>query len=239
VTAGVPKGEMAEQVADAIVAVKQIVERRCLSADDCAVQSTTVRAYETRGVFEWAKASAQTTHPVPEEYRTPAAQIYTGSLNGFDEEDFLAMTRSAYKQRKGPTQWDAFLGIDLKGKVSNWSRYDDTVANKTAVRQFLNDPESKALINVIDRYVCDAGEINLHCSSFLYTDANTGDDTAYTHRSGIILDMEYAGLAYTRLPNYKPLDNKGGGPRGIVDAIFIHMIDNPLHLMAAKISSDN
>jgi hypothetical protein len=38
--------------------------------------------------------------------------------------------------------------------------------------------------------------------------------------SGYILDLTKWGLAFKRKPGHKPLEDKGGGPRGIVDMIF-------------------
>ena len=41
----------------------------------------------------------------------------------------------------------------------------------------------------------------MHASSFLLTAKATGADSSNTHYSGVVLDMDMAGLAYTRLPS--------------------------------------
>src|SRR5690606_8866460 len=51
--AGVKKGEMAAQIADAFVTAAQIIERRCLSRSDTAEENAPVQGYETRGIFSW------------------------------------------------------------------------------------------------------------------------------------------------------------------------------------------
>lgn len=235
--AGVGKGEMAEQIADAIVTVKRQTEKRCLSAEDTKDDNGTTIGNETRGGFSWINNTAQALYPVPDGFRTPAAQIYSSSLATFDEEDFLTMARSSFKQRKGPFKMHAFLGIDLKAAFTNFSKYTDTVANKTSVRDFRQDAADKKLIHCIDKLVLDTGEVDLMPSSYLYTDADTGADSAYTHSSGLVVDMDKCGLAYTRLPRVVKLPYAGGGQKAIVDAIFLNMMDNVLGMMAMKINS--
>jgi hypothetical protein len=236
---GLKGGEMAEQLADAIVTVKRQIEKRCLSAEDTCADNATTRGNETRGVFSWLANQAQTNLPVPDGFRTPTAQRYTSTLALFTEVELSALCRASFKQRKGPSAMHGFLGIDLKAAFSNFSKYVDTVANKTAIRTFNQDANSKAVITTVDRLVMDTGTIDLHPSAFLYTDADTGADTLYTHRSGVILDMSMMGLAYSRMPRTVKLQYQGGGQKAIVDAIFLHMCDNPLGHMAIVISADS
>jgi hypothetical protein len=237
--AGVDKGEMAEQVADALVTVKRQMEKRCLSASDCLLDNGVDQGNETRGIFSWLSTTAQTLYPVPEAFRPPTTSVHSGTLASVTESVVLGLHRSAFKKRKGPFKTDWFLGIDLKAEFTKFSKYVDTVANKTAVRTFRQDAETKALINVIDRLVMDTGEADLHVSSFLYTDRVTGEDSDYTHRSGVGIDMSMVGLAYIRLPRVKPLPYAGGGHKAIVDAIFLHMVDNPLGQMKIESSADS
>lgn len=232
------KGEMAEQIADALVTVKRQIEKRCLSSYDTVDDNGTTQGNETRGAFSWISNTAQTLYPVPAAFRTPAAQLYTDTLGNLGETGYLAMCRSSYKQRKGPFRMAAFLGVDLKAAFTNFSKYVDNVANKTPVRQFHQDANSKAVVITIDKLVLDTGEVDLHLSSFLRTDADSGADTAYTHRSGIQVDLDMCGLAYSRMPRVVKLPYQGGGQKAIVDAIFLHMMDNVLGALAFNISAD-
>lgn len=235
--AGVNKGEMAAQISDATVTAGQIIERRCLSAEDTKVQTAPTQGYETRGIFSWLSTTAQTTFPVPENFRPNSDQLYSGTLANFNEDALLALGRAAYKRRKGPTTLKGFVGIDLKAHVSNFTRYDDTVSSYTNVRRFNQSADDKAVVNVIDRIVCDTGTVELHPSSFLYTDADTGEDTAYTHSSGAFVDMDMVGMAYIRMPRVFRLQYAGGGYKAAVDAVFLHMIDNPSGMFSATINS--
>lgn len=235
--AGKKGGEMASQVTDAIVVVKQIIERRCLSNNDTQKQAAPATPYETRGAFSWLSPNAQGTFPVPDQFRPGTDQLYSGTLAAFDENALMALGRAAYKKRKGPTTLDGFLGIDLKAKHSDFSRYSAEVSGKVSIGRFNQKADDKALINVIDRMVLDTGTIRLHANSFLHTDAATGEDTAFTHSSGVYIDMEMAALAYTRLPRVFPLQYAGGGNKKVVDTIFLHQLDNPVGMFSARINS--
>ncbi len=235
--AGVSQGEMAAQIADAFITAAQIIERRCLSSSDTIEQNAPTNGYETRGIFSWLSKDAQTTFPVPDEFRPVAAQVYSGTLAAFGETELLAMARAAAKRRKGPTTLKGFVGIDLKAKFNDFTRYDATVAGSTAIRRFNQNAEDKQVVNIIDRLVLDTGNIELHPSFFLDTAAADGANTNYTDMSGAFVDMDMAGLAYTRLPRVFKLPYAGGGYKAVVDAIFIHMLDNPVGMFSARINA--
>lgn len=237
--AGLGKGEFASQVADALIAVKRIQEMRCLSASDTKLENGSTDPYETRGIFSWLSNAAQGVLPVPAAFRTPAAQVFSGTLAELTEEQFLAMSRSSYKQRKGTYAMHTFLGVDLKAKFTNFSTYIDNIANTTPIRRWNHDADSKTLVRVVDKLVLDSGEHLLHLSPFLRTNANDGSDTLFTHRSGFSVDMDMCFLAYTREPRVINLPYAGGGKRAIVDTIFMHGVENVQGGMAMNISADS
>lgn len=226
--------EMARQKAIAMIILKRKMEACFLSAADTKVDG---KKYYTRGLFSWISSSAQTNNPVPSVVRTPAAQIYSSTLALFTESSFATMCASSYIQRKGPSTMDAFLGIYLKQKFTEFTSYQPTVANFTAVRQFTRPGEANKFINTIDFLKTDTGEYRLHPSSFLRKTAATGADAAGTHLSGVVVDLNMAALLYTRLPRLKELENKGGGPRAMCDAIALHQVDNPQAMMKMEIDS--
>jgi len=229
--------EMAEQIADAITAVAFQVEKRCLSNEDTKIDDGVKTGNETRGVFQYITPTAQALYPIDAAFRTPAAQVYAGTLANFTQGQFESMCQSSYKQRKGPFKMHAFLGVELKAAFTNFAFYQPNVNNLTPIGQFLQEAKSKKMIKAIDNLVMDTGEVDLHITSFLYTDPDTGADTAFTHKSGIVVDMNMCGLAYTRKPRVirKPYD--GGGQKAIVDAIFLNMFDNVLGALAMTIQA--
>ena len=235
--AGLSRGEMAEQIADSIVAVKWKIERRGLSNEDCQIDDGT-NPNETRGVFQWASATAQTLYPVPDGYRPHADQVFTDALDQLTEEEFKDMCARAYKVRKGPHDLDGYVGVDLKRIITGYSIWTPDKSNHTLARNFFQQA-TRTLTSVIDMLDLDTGKIKLHLSAHAMTDAETGEDSDYTHRSGIFSDMKMLWLRFTRKPRVRRLEDKGGGPRAIVDAIFMYGCDNPAQLMAVLTDSDS
>lgn len=231
------KSELAAQVEDAFVVSSQIIERRALSNVDTSEEDAPAHGYETRGALSWLSPNAQATFPVPAEFRPGSDQIYTGTLANFTEEDLVSMANAAAKRRKGPATLDGFIGLDLKKKINDFTRYDDEVTDKVAIRRFNQSADDKQVITVIDRLVLDSGTIRLHPSYYLCTDPDTGEATDYTDKSAVFMDMKMAGLAYSRLPRVFPMPYLGGGHKKVVDAIFLHQIDNPMGMFSALINS--
>lgn len=234
--AGLSKGEMAEQIATSMVNLKLIIEKRALSNEECQIENGTV-PNETRGMGKWISATAQSVYPVPVDMRTPAAAILSGALSTVTESTFKTMMRAMFKVRKAPKALHGFVGIELKAVISDWGTYTTSTSSTIANTRAQNiDAEKKTLMNVIDKLVLDTGDVFLHPTAYLYTTAADGEDSAYTHRSGIFLDMDYVGLGYNRAPNVRKLEDKGGGQKAIVDAIFMLVNRNPSGM--AKIESN-
>lgn len=235
--AGLKGGEMGHQIAVGLTVLGRIIESRVSGNDDCQTDNGSV-GNETRGFHQWIQNGAQSLYPVPADFRTPSAAVYSGALSSFTEARFRTMNAANYKERKGTGKLDGFVGVDLKQEMTLWSVYSDDVSNKTQVRSFNQDAKSRALINVIDRLVLDTGEIDLHLTSYQYKDRTTGADATHlTHKSGLFLDLEMCGLAYTRMPRVVKLEYRGGGHKAIIDAIILTMCDNPLSAMAVKCTS--
>lgn len=239
--AGVKTTEIADQTIDATVTVKQIIERRLLSNQDCLVQdeNNPDAANETRGLFSWFDKDAQALYPVPEAFRPNTDQLYTGSLANFKESTLKALARAAWKRRLGNSVvLDGFVGIDLKARISEFTCRDDSATSTSVpVRQFSQDASSQALISVIDVLVLDTGKLRVHPSAHIMTDVDTGEFTDYTHTSGVFLDMNMAGIAYTRMPRAYKLPYQGGGEKVVVDAIITNQVDNPVGGFSARINS--
>jgi len=235
--AGLRKGEMAEQIADSIIANKFIIEKRGLSNEECQVDDGNV-PNETRGIFKWGSTTAQALYPVPDGYRPLAAQIHSTALDTFTEEAFLAMCRSSYKVRKGPHNLDGYVGVDLKALFTDWTVYTADKTSFTAVRTF-NAALSRTIERKVDMLELDTGKVRLHLASHILTDAETGEDTDYTHRSGLFSHMDMLWLRFIRKPRVRKLEDKGAGPRAIVDQIFMYGCDNPGQLMEVITDSDS
>jgi len=230
--AGIKGSNMADQIADALVTVKRQIEKRCLSNEENARDDGVDQANETRGLLKWSDNSF-TSYGVPSDFQTPTlSKSSVSALGSFTEAIFKTMGQTAYKERKGPAKSDGFVGVELKQAFTDFTTYQPvTGASQVCARTFNQQASSRELIDTVDRLVLDTGTYTLHLTSFLHTNASTGEDSAFTHKSGIFVDLDMCGLAYTRLPRVKRLDYQGGGHKAIVDAIFMLMVDNPLTMM--------
>jgi hypothetical protein len=233
------KTEMARQKIKGLIILKRKLERRNLSNIDCAVEDGAAQPFETRGAIMWLSNAAQGVYPVDATFRTPTASRHTGTLAALTEDAFNALFQSAFAQRKGPASYKGLVGVALKRHISRYSTYTDDSASQTPSRTFNQDAKSKALINVIDKLVLDTGEVDLMLSSFLATAKDTGAATAYTSRSGIFIDPANWTMWYTRQPRVKDLEDRGGGPRAIIDAIAALGCRNPLGEVLVLSSADS
>ena len=234
--AGVSGSNFNYQLSEGVKVLSRIIEKRALSNEDVSRDDGVDNANETRGIFKWADNSFVANYGVPTTFQTPAASKYSSTLAAFDEAAFRAMGVSAYKQRKGPAKQDGFLGIDLKEKFTAFTSYQKNETDFTPVRRF-NHQANETFKSVVDRLILDSGTYDLHTSSFLRCDPETGAETDYTHSSGIFVDMDMVSLAYTRMPRVKKLEYQGGGHKAIIDAIFMLQCDNPLTLMPMNINT--
>lgn len=231
------QSEMKNQKAKALILCKRKIEMSILADKDSQEDNGTL-ANETRGLPKWVSATAQGHFPVPEQVRTPAAQLYSGTLANVTETTLLDMLAASFNQRKGPGAWVGILGSALKKKFSDFTRYTPNVSGSTIVRQFNTDLKSRVIYNVIDKLVTDFGEVELMLSAFLYRNPANGQATAKTTRSGLILDPDMHSIAYMRMPRIMDLQDEGGGPRSIVDTIFGLIKWTPIGDMKMEISAD-
>lgn len=236
VIAGVSgRGEMKRQKAIALVLCKRKMERAVLS-DMAAQEDNGTVANQTQGLSIWLDPTATTLYPIDNAVRTPADSKYSGTLAALTEESLVNILASSYNARKTKADLDLVCGSALKRKLSRYSYYTDDSSSQTVVRRMNNQNDGK-LIEVIDHLETDFGTINMHLSSFLYTDKTTGAISAKTTRSGYLLDTDMLAICYTRLPRIMDLPDLGGGPRAIVDAMFSLKYYNPKGSGKLEISS--
>lgn len=229
--------ELGIQIDEAYVTLKQAIEARALSDGESAVEDKSTTPYRTRGFMKWAQATAQSHDAVPAAYRPAAAQIYAGTLAAFSEDELAAMVKALYKSTRGQAQeLDAFLGIELKAKFSEFTRTQPVATGYEGTRRY-QAADEKVITNVVERVVMDGATLDLHATPNLLLDQDTGADSAGTHMSGLVVDFNMLSLGYVRPPNHKLLPELGGGKKAIVDAIFQLRCKNPLGLMAMKITA--
>lgn len=237
--AGLPQGEKGHQKLSAAKVLKFALEGRFLSKEEASVDNGVAIPNETRGVLQWLISTAQTLYPTPVALRPGADTIYSGALSGLTETGFEGLLAAAYIAKKGLLKLDGFVGITLKRKMDNWTARDpEATTTNVPVRQFNQDATKKQMIKVVDFMEFSTGTVRMHPSTFIYKDT-AGADTAYTHRSGVFLDMMMWALGFlgNRRPRMVELPDLGGGPRGFSDAIAVLKCRNPLGQVKVEANS--
>jgi hypothetical protein len=207
--------EFARAKAKKIVEIGRDIETTLLSNNETQ-QEGSGNPYLTRGLGRWIQNGAQSVQPVPAAFRTPTASIYSSTIASFDEDDLRALLQSRWDQTGSSDQLKLICGAGVKNAVTDMSRYLPDKANYTEIRR-TNNAKPDRIESSVDVYAGDYGEVEVHLDNFL-PDANTG----------YILDMRGLELCTKGEPSYRDLPDLGGGPRGLIRAIILLCVGNPL-----------
>ena len=228
------ESEFANSKANMTKALKRSIEA-VFCSDNESQKDTGAQPYKTRGLGKWIQAGAHGDLPVDANYRTPAAQIFSGSLASMKEDDVRAIMQALYNVIGESLDLDCLAGTDLVSAFEKMTIYLDNVSNKTIVRTFFQnlDPEKAVLSRSIDIIKGSFGQMRIHPT--VWNGFNNTTKQPDTKR-GYILNMKGIQMVAKRLPGFKPLPDLGGGPRGIIDAIIGLKVFNPLEHGAIKAS---
>lgn len=213
--------EYLDAVRKSTVRLKFRIEKRLFSEREAEANATT-RGYGTCSIFGFLKAAAPTgVQIIPDQFRLGSAQRYTSTLTLLTEEALQDILQELFENTHGAGDFDAFFGSEAKQKISFMSIYRPDVSSNTIVRRFdaSKNTELKATVDIITG---DFGTVKLHPTTRMRWQDVNGAATSQTLRrgSGVVMSMKLWGLAFKRRPGHRPLIDQGGGPRGIVDAIF-------------------
>jgi len=224
--AGVGKrGEQQRAVKKTIVELKRSMEATFCSDQDSTADNGSTVAYLTRGMGSWISNTAQTDLPVPSTFLTPAASIISMTTATMLEDDVNGIMESCYQQTGEPSQFDLICGTALKKRFSSFAAWVPAAITTVPVRRFNQDATDRQIINTVDLWEGDFGQVKLVLSLFLA--ANSGVANVRNGR-GYLIDWDDIELRYNRQPAYNENPNLGGGPRGYVDAIAGLCVYNPL-----------
>jgi hypothetical protein len=216
------KKEMARGVSRALIELKRDMESAFCSSNDSQEQSGT-NPYKTRGLGSWISNSAQTDLPVPASFRTPSASINTTATASLTESDVAAVLQSVYEQTGTIDTMDLVTGPNLKKRFSEFTRYSSGSNTALSTRQYTASLNDRTVISTVDTYIGDFGTINLVPTLFNAKDAAAAVQSA----RGYLLNMDMLESRYGRRPRFQELEDQGGGPRGLVDAIAALVCWNP------------
>ncbi len=220
------KREMAKAVTKSLEQIKRSMEAAFCSDQESQEQSGS-DAYLTRGLGKWIQNGAQTDLPVAAAYRTPTASVNTTATASLTEANVQDVLQSIYEQTGKVSTYSLICGPNLKRAFTGFTRTQFASTNvASAIRTLNTEAESKKITSTVDIFEGDFGTLELIPSLFLAKNASTAEQLS----RGYVLDMDMVELRYNRKPRFQELEDRGGGSRGIVDAICALCVKSPLGL---------
>lgn len=221
--AGLGRKEYAAAVAKKTIELKRDIEAVCCSDNESQADNGTA-GYKIRGIGKWIQNGAQTDLPVPAAFRTPAGSIDTTAINSLTEDTVSELMRSMFEECGENNEYVGLFGSELKRRFSEFALYAEAQhSSNTAINRFNHQGDAKMVCNTVDIYKGDFGTIEIVLTTF-----NAQGTTNAPTRRGYVLDMSKWSMGFTRMPGHRKLEDRGGGPRGIVDAVYTLRCHNPL-----------
>ena len=222
------KKEMARAVSKSLEQLKRSMEAAFCS-DQEGVEQSGSTPYKTRGLGKWIQNGAQSDLPVNAAYRTPTASINTTVTASLTENNIQDMLQSLYEQTGKSQTYSLVCGPALKRQFTSFTRTQFASTNVASAIRVLNQKDENKIVSTVDIFEGDFGTLELIPSLFLAKDAAV-NAAAVQNGRGYVLDMDMVELRYNRKPRFQELEDRGGGPRGIVDAICALCVKSPLAL---------
>lgn len=170
--------------------------------------------YKMRGLGYWLQATAQSTNPVPSDYRTPSASIGTGSsLTDTGLNDIISSVFSVTGNTNGLTLVAARV---LRSTISEFTRAEgSTTAERYVVNQ---DAAAKTITLAVDTFDSDFGMISI---------VNGNPDCMPGTRRGYLLNPEFIEVKQFIPFGSTRFENQGGGERGACDGTLTLCVRHP------------
>jgi hypothetical protein len=222
------KKEMARAVSKSLEMLKRDMEATFCSDQESQEQSG-ASPYKTRGLGKWIQNGAQTDLPVNASYRTPTGSLNATATASLTENNIQDMLQSIYAQTGKVSTYSLVCGPTLKRQFTAFTRTQFASTNVASAIRVLNQKDENKIVSTVDIFEGDFGTLELIPSLFLAADA-TVNAAAVQNGRGYVLDMDMVELRYNRKPRFQELEDRGGGPRGIVDAICALCVKSPLAL---------
>jgi hypothetical protein len=218
------KKEFAKATAKSLVELKRDIEA-IIGSDNDSVEGSGSVAFRTRGLGSWISSSAQTDLPVPASQRTPSASITNTATTALTESNLQNVLQSIYEQTGSQDRLILVAGPSLKKAITNFTRFTvNSTSNVFNLRQTAQAAGSDKLVSNISFYEGDFSTVEIVTSLFLAANASTD---AEKYARGYVMSPDHLMLRYGRRPRFQELEDQGGGPRGLVDAIVSLAVMSP------------
>lgn len=219
--ASVGRNEAGRQAVIAMLQIRRMKERAYFSNMVAAAESGS-DYWTTWGIFAALDPtlSATGSYPIPANVRAVSGQVIGGASNSLATVLTEAATRSAFsvcfKQKKARLKLTGLVGIDAKHIFDDFTSVLKTSSSTSQPRTIFRVEGNNIYMNQVDEIRFSEGTATLVPSTYLLCDPATGNDTAFTHRSGVFFDTSLWNDAQMLPMSPRRLPDDGSGERGYV-----------------------
>lgn len=225
--AGAAAGELARSIDKKLEEISRDMEFAFCSDQDAQLEVGIGAPYKTKGMGVWASTTGGAVLQVPAGYRTPTAQIITGST--LTEATLRPALESVYKQHGKRYDLNLICGPTIKRKFSDFIAVSGGAG--VVQKNYNADLSERTVITNITIYEGDFQTVKVSSSLLLGgTAAGAQPSDAVLSERSYAFPREMIGMTYNRPPNVRKLPDMGGGPRALVEAIACLVVKNPLVL---------
>lgn len=205
-----------------LLEMKRDMEAICLGDQDHS-GGTTDSDMITRGVFSWISSSAQSSNPVPSDFRTLSGAIVSGKSFGgtrFTEDDLNGVLKTLKAVYGGKRTYFGLGGNNAIDTVDHFTRVEVSGATRYRVQEMADEHEITMMVNVFDS---SFGRLEFQADDFIKTDtAGDADPEALA-----ILNMDLWHIDLFDDLHSTDLPDLGGGPSGQAKVMFANVCDSP------------
>lgn len=140
----------------ALMEVKRDIEAAILSTNDMQAQTGAGVPYKMRGLGSWISSSAQSTNPVPSDYRTPSGSILGAAPTEITLNDVIASIFTETGETQGLTM---VAGTTVRKRVAEFTRTDNNASE--GVYNVNQDAKSRTVTLSVQLFETDFGFIRL------------------------------------------------------------------------------
>lgn len=190
----------------AISELKRDVEAILCSDNEMTTENGAGTPYAMRGLGKWIQVAAQSTNPVPTEYRTPTASILTAAPTEASLNDLIASIYTVSGESESLT---LIAGVALRKVIAGFTRsVVDTTSGYQRVYNVTTDGTSKKITLSVSMFESDFGVLSI---------INGNADCLPDNKRGYVVNPSM--LAFNSLIPLKcqRLENQGAGERGFVE----------------------
>jgi len=226
------KQEFAKAKVKKMIEVKRDMEAAFLSDNGSQVDDGS-KPNLTRGLGKWIQNGAQSdgSTDVPSGYRTPTASIDATATASLTEALFQGVMKSIFEQTGERKRMVLLCGTALKQQITSFTRYETGVSSSIAsVRTFNQQAKDKTIQASVEFYSGDFAEVEIMPDLWTAyrTSAGVLNSAAIRNGRGYLIDPSDLEIRVNENPYSKDLEDQGGGPRALIEAIAGLCVGNPL-----------